>query len=95
MEKTVKVVSCGSLREVTYDNGSKLLKKLEIVLTDGKDTFMCEALNERAEIIAKCPPKDGALVRVDVRIDLRSWDGADGRKQYANGIRLENLYYLS
>jgi len=39
--------------------------------------------------------KKGSSILVDGRLQSRSWDGADGKKQYATEIVAENIQFLN
>lgn len=56
------------------------------------DFLNCVAWRQTGEFIARYFRK-GSMIAVDGQIQTRSWDGQDGRRQYATEIVVENAYF--
>lgn len=56
------------------------------------DFFNCVAWRQTGEFISRYFRK-GSMIAIDGQIQTRSWDGQDGRKQYATEIVVENAYF--
>lgn len=56
------------------------------------DFINCIAWRQTGEFIARYFRK-GSMIAVDGQIQTRSWDGQDGRRQYATEIVVENAYF--
>ncbi len=62
---------------------------------DGQQTadfISCVAWRQTAEFICKYFRK-GSMIAVSGSIQTRSWDGQDGKKQYATDIVIEDAYF--
>lgn len=95
MEKVVIVTGQGALEERTYDNGNKTFKKVEVECSDGKDSFICEAVDDLAEKISKDVLPKGHGYAVDVRLSLRTSKDKDGKERKFNSLRLMSIYRIS
>ena len=56
------------------------------------DFINCTAWRERAEFICKYFKK-GSMIAVVGSIHSRSWDGQDGKKQYATEVSIDEAYF--
>lgn len=56
------------------------------------DFISCVAWNQTAEFICKYFRK-GSMIAITGRIQTRSWDGQDGKKQYATDVVIEEAYF--
>ena len=56
------------------------------------DFIRCTAWRQQAEFICKYF-KNGSMICVIGNIQTRSWDGTDGKKQYATDIMIEEVYF--
>ena len=56
------------------------------------DFIRCSAWKQRAEFICKYFPK-GSMILIVGNIQTRSWDGQDGKKQYATDILVDETYF--
>lgn len=52
----------------------------------------CVAWRQQAEFLAKYFKK-GSMVAVVGSLQTRSWDGADGKKQYATEVMVDEVYF--
>lgn len=95
MEKIVIVTGQGALEERSYDNGNKTFKKVEVECSDGKDSFVCEAVDELAEKITKDVLSKGHGYAVDVRLSLRTAKDREGKERKFNTLRLLSIYRVS
>lgn len=95
MEKIVIVTNQGALEERQYDNGNKTFKKVEVECSDGKDSFVCEAVDDLAEKISKDVLSKGHGYAVDVRLSVRTVKDKDGRERKFNTLRLLSIYRVS
>lgn len=95
MEKVVIVTGQGALEERPYDNGNKTLKKVEVECSDGKDSFVCEAIDDLAERISKDVLSKGHGYAVDIRLSVRTSKDKDGKERKFNTLRLLSIYRIS
>lgn len=56
------------------------------------DFIRCTAWRQQAEFICKYFKK-GSMICVIGNIQTRSWDGTDGKKQYATDVMIEEVYF--
>ena len=56
------------------------------------DFINCVAWRQTAEFIAKYFSK-GSMIAVVGSIQTRSWDGQDGKKQYATEVNVDEVYF--
>lgn len=56
------------------------------------DFISCTAWQQTAENICRFFNK-GRMIAVEGRIQTRSWDGQDGKRQYATDVIVENFYF--
>lgn len=56
------------------------------------DFIRCTAWRQQAEFICKYFKK-GSMICVIGNIQTRSWDGQDGKKQYATDVIVEEVYF--
>jgi single-strand DNA-binding protein len=56
------------------------------------DFIRCVAWRQQAEFICKYFKK-GSMICVVGNIQTRSWDGSDGKKQYATDIVVDEVYF--
>ncbi len=56
------------------------------------DFISCTAWRQTAEFICKYFHK-GSMIAVVGNIQTRSWDGADGKKQYATEVVIDEAYF--
>lgn len=56
------------------------------------DFINCTAWRQQAEFISKWFPK-GSMIAVVGSIQTRSWDGQDGKKQYATDVVVEEVHF--
>jgi hypothetical protein len=95
MEKIIIVTAQGALQEHKYDNGQKSFKKVEVECTDGKDSFICEAVDDLADTISKEPLSKGHVYAVDVKLAVRTSKDREGKERRFNSLRLASIYRLS
>jgi hypothetical protein len=95
MEKTVKVVSQTPVFEIevtdAYSQQKKRLPVVEMMLTDGLDTFVAEMRGERCRELTDLV---GYVCRVSVTLNTRSVKGQDGRDRTFNSITLNRIARL-
>lgn len=98
MEKIVKVLAQGQLREVEFQsqqNEKRVLKIIEVKLSDGTDTFIGEVTDFKAEEIARTPLRTDAFYAMQARMNVRSWTSkADNQTREATTIRISSLVLL-
>lgn len=97
MEKIVRVLNqlpmCS--REWTPENGDKkLIKSVDVVMTDGIDTFTAEATDDKAEVLNNNPLDDDTIYAVQLRMSVRTWKNRDGVDVRSNSIRIINIKAL-
>ena len=56
------------------------------------DFINCVAWENKAEFITRYFSK-GSMIAIDGRIQTRSWDGQDGKRQYATEVIVENAEF--
>lgn len=56
------------------------------------DFITCVAWRQTAEFIARYFYK-GNMIAIDGQIQTRSWDGQDGKRQYATEVVIDNAYF--
>lgn len=56
------------------------------------DFINCVAWRQTAEFICRYFHK-GNMIAVDGQIQTRSWDGQDGKRQYATEVQIDNAYF--
>lgn len=56
------------------------------------DFIRCTAWRQQAEFICKYFEK-GSMICVVGNIQTRSWDGQDGKKQFATDVMIEEVYF--
>lgn len=56
------------------------------------DFINCVAWRQTGEFISRYFRK-GSMIAVDGQIQTRSWDGQDGKRQYATEVVVENAYF--
>ena len=95
MEKTVKVVSQTPVFEIEVTDAVSQQKKrlpvVEMMLTDGLDTFVAEMRGERCRELTDLV---GRVCRVSVTLNTRSSKGQDGRDRTFNSITLNRIARL-
>lgn len=94
MEKIVRILSQFPMqsREWTPENGEKkLIKSVEVVMSDGNDTFTAEAADNMAEVLNEHPLDKEMIHSVQVRMSVRSWKTKDDKEVRNNTIRIINI----
>lgn len=88
MEKTVMVLNVESFKiEVSDGKGGKNeITKANVLVTDGSDKFIGEALDKVADEIVADNLK-GKLCGINCKMEVRSWE-KDGRKGESNQIKI-------
>ena len=88
MEKTVMVLNVESFKiEVSDGKGGKnKITKANVLVTDGCDKFIGEALDKVADEIVADNLK-GKLCGINCKMEVRSWE-KDGRKGESNQIKI-------
>ena len=56
------------------------------------DFFNCVAWQSTGEFICRYFQK-GSMIAVEGRLQTRTWDGQDGKRQYATEVVVENAYF--
>lgn len=56
------------------------------------DFITCVAWRQTAEFICRYFGK-GKMIAVEGQIQSRSWDGEDGKRQYATEVNVENAFF--
>lgn len=56
------------------------------------DFINCTAWRQQAEFVSKWFPK-GSMIAVVGNLQSRSWDGQDGKKQYATDVVVEEVHF--
>ena len=56
------------------------------------DFITCVAWRQTAEFICRYFQK-GSMIAVEGQIQSRSWDGQDGKRQYATEVVIDNAYF--
>jgi single-strand DNA-binding protein len=56
------------------------------------DFITCVAWRQTAEFVCSHFHK-GKMIAVEGQIQSRSWDGEDGKRQYATEVNVENAYF--
>ena len=96
MEKLVREKSQGALRQRdwTSPRGEKLvISSVELILTDGIDTFVVEATDQLAMAISKEPLSRDAVYACQCRMDVNSWESpSSGERMFATKIRILKLH---
>lgn len=95
MEKQVRVKEQYPLKERTFKDSrgdDRVLSSVELVLSDGVDTFVGEVLDDLAKTIDKTPLDKSWLYGVQCRMSVREWDSKQtNQKQRANSIRVLSI----
>ena len=98
MEKIVTVVSQSPLQENKWSNPETkeevTIKSKRIVVTDGVDTFECEATDKKAEYLEKNPLQGNFPYRMQFQMSVREQKKEDGTKRIFTTIRLLNYGQL-
>lgn len=97
MEKLVRVLSQSTLRSTDWqapDGTIKVIKSVEVVLTDGIDSIVAEANDSLAEAIAANPLDTSLLhnARITMQVKKRHSDASSGRM--FNVVRLQSICAL-
>lgn len=56
------------------------------------DFFNCVAWRQTGEFICRYFHK-GSMIAIDGQLQTRSWDGQDGKRQYATEVVVDNAYF--
>ena len=56
------------------------------------DFITCVAWRQTSEFVCRHFHK-GKMIAVDGQVQSRSWDGEDGKRQYATEVNVENAYF--
>lgn len=92
MEKIVRVKAQMPLktRNWTSQSGQTVvINSVELVLTDGIDTFVAEATDQLALTLAQQPLSSDYIYHAQCRCDVREWESqTTHEKMRSNGIRL-------
>ncbi len=94
MEKLVRVMDQRPMvkRDWTNSQGENItLKSVEIVMTDGNDTFVAEVTDQMAETLSDKPLDKGMMYGVRLKMTVRSWENKDHVMVIANNVKLLSI----
>lgn len=94
MEKLVRVISQGALQQRNWTNPkgeNVVISSVELVLTDGNDTFNAEVTDQQALAINNEPLALDALYGVQLRMNIREWES----QQTHQTVRATNIKILN
>ena len=94
MDKRVKIVSQSELRTNNWTNSkgeNVVISSVELVLTDGIDTFTAEVTDQQALAINNEPLALDALYGVQLRMNIREWES----QQTHQTVRATNIKVLN
>ncbi len=94
MEKLVRVMDQRPMVKRDWTNGQGetiTLKSVEIVMTDGNDTFVAEATDQMAETLSDKPLDKGLMYGVRLKMSIRSWENKDHVQVMANNVKLISI----
>lgn len=94
MEKLVRVINQGELVTRNWQNSqgeTKVIKSVELTLSDGIDTFVAEANDSLAESINTQPLDQDGLYAARCRILVREWENKDHVKVRSTSVKLINI----
>ena len=89
MEKLVRIKQQGTLSTFQGANSGETVTKIEVVMTDGIDTFVAEAFDKQAIAINQNPLDPNAVYNAQLQISMREWSNQQtGVTNRANSIRI-------
>ncbi len=94
MEKLVRVMDQRPMVKRDWTNGQGeniTLKSVEIVMTDGNDTFVAEATDQMAETLSDKPLDKGLMYGVRLKMSIRTWENKDHVQVMANNVKLISI----
>ncbi len=95
MEKQVRIISQGALnqRNWTSPKGENVvISSVELVMTDGIDTFVAEVNDQKAIAINQEPLDQDAFYGVQIKMSVREWKNEQTQQMnHATNIRVINL----
>ncbi len=94
MEKLVRVMDQHPMVKRDWTNGQGeniTLKSVEIVMTDGNDTFVAEATDQMAETLSDKPLDKGLMYGVRLKMSIRTWENKDHVQVMANNVKLISI----
>ncbi len=95
MEKQVRIISQGALnqRNWTSPKGENVvISSVELVMTDGIDTFVAEVNDQKAIAINQEPLDQDVLYSAQLKMTVREWKNEQTQQMNrANNIRVINL----
>ncbi|MDT3388371.1 MAG: hypothetical protein LIR46_11515 [Bacteroidota bacterium] len=99
MEKTVfvKTQLPAATRSYTRQNGEQVtIKNVNVVLTDGIDTFVAEAGGRLADQLEAEPLDSSSFYRVQCNLEVYSWTNKDSKvTDYATRVRIIKIAKIS
>jgi hypothetical protein len=98
MEKLVRIISQGALQQRNWkkDNGETVvISSVELVLSDGTDTFVGEVTDQKAIAIDKEPLSKEHLYGVQLKMTAREWKSEQTQQMVrATSIKILNIAAL-
>lgn len=98
METLVKVLRKGQMqtRDWTSPSGENvIINSVELKVSNGIDTFICEATDKLAQQLDKTAFQEGQFAMVNCSLSVRSWKSqSSGRDVESNSIRLNKIVFL-
>ena len=95
MEKLVRIKSQGALqqRNWTKQNGETVvISSVELMMTDGIDTFVGEVTDQKAMAISQQPLDPNRMYGVRCKLEVREWKSEKtGELLHANSIKVLNV----
>ncbi len=95
MEKQVRIISQGALnqRNWTSPKGENVvISSVELVMTDGIDTFVAEVNDQKAIAINQEPLDQDALYGAQLKMTVREWKSEQTQMvNHATNIRVVNI----
>lgn len=94
MEKVVRVKAQSPLKVNNWTSPSgetKIIKIVELQLTDGVDTFVAEANDDLAEQLNNEPLKAEYFYGLQARMIVIEWKKQDGSQARATRIRIQKI----
>ncbi len=94
MEKLVRVTDQRPMVKRDWTNGQGeniTLKSVEVVMTDGNDTFVAEATDQMAETLSDKPLDKGMMYGIRLKMSIRSWENKDHVQVMANNVKLLSI----
>lgn len=93
MEKqAIRIVSQSAMTANDWTNPRTnevvTIRSKELVMSDGIDTFVCEATDQLAENLERQPLADGTVVNAAFAMNVRSWTSQKGQEVKSTNIRL-------